>query len=137
MDIIYKWLVEYVGDEKIVVNYIYVMYVLLDRYWKRLYDFVDVLKDIDEKFLEILHYFSGEKFDKKDMYNLLMYVVSKTNYNVFNVKLWKWVNISDIHLTNWEIVIDEKNDDVWFMLKTADWKIFKRFVMDDVRKLLL
>jgi len=42
---------------------------------------------VDEKLAEVITYFQEEKFDKKMVYDLLMYAISKTGYNVVELKL--------------------------------------------------
>jgi len=136
MQTIYEALVEYVGNEKLVVDYLYIIYLLLDKYGKSLYDMVDLIKQTDEKLWEILTYFAEEKFDKKDIYDLLMYAISKTGYNVLEIKLGKWADAEKLSLPESEKVVEKVEDDAGIMIKTADGKIYKRFVLDDVKKLL-
>ncbi len=136
MQTIYEALVEYVGNEKLVVDYLYIIYLLLDKYGKSLYDMVDLIKQVDEKLWEILTYFAEEKFDKKDIYDLLMYAISKTGYNVLEIKLGKWADAEKLSLPESEKVVEKVEDDAGIMIKTADGKIYKRFVLDDVKKLL-
>ena len=136
MQTIYEALVEYVGNEQLVVDYLYVIYLLLDKYGKPLYDMLDLIKQVDEKLWEVLTYFAEEKFDKKDVYDLLMYVISRTGYNVLEIKLGKWADTESLLLPEGEKVIEKVEDDAGIMIKTADGKIYKRFVLDDVKKLL-
>ena len=136
MQTIYEALVEYVGNEKLVVDYLYVIYLLLDKYGKTLYEIVDLIKQVDEKLWEVLTYFAEEKFDKKDVYDLLIYAISKTGYNVLEIKLGKWADAENLPLPEGEKVVEKVEDDAGIMIKTADGKIYKRFVLDDVKKLL-
>jgi len=136
MQTIYEALVEYVGNEKLVVDYLYVIYLLLDKYGKTLYEMVDLIKQVDEKLWEVLTYFAEEKFDKKDVYDLLIYAISKTGYNVLEIKLGKWADAENLSLPEGEKVVENVEDDAGIMIKTADGKIYKRFVLDDVKKLL-
>ena len=136
MQTIYEALVEYVGNEKLVVDYLYVIYLLMDKYGRSLYDFIDLIKKVDKKLWEVLTYFAEEKLDKKGIYDLLMYAISKTGYNVLEIKLGKWADAESLSLPRGEKVIEKVEDDVGIMVKTADGKIYKRFVIDDVKKLL-
>jgi len=136
MKTIYNALVEYVWDKKLIVDYLYIIYLFLDKYWKTLYDMIDFVKKIDKKFWEILVYFNEEKLDKKNVHDLLMYAISKTGYNVFEIKLGKWANEDDLSLLEGEKIIEKVEDDAGIMIKTADGKVYKRFVLDDVKKLL-
>jgi len=136
MQTIYEALVEYVGNEKLVVDYLYVIYLLLDKYGKTLYEMIDLIKQVDEKLWEVLTYFAEEKFDKKDVYDLLIYAISKTGYNVLEIKLGKWADAENLPLPEGEKVVEKVEDDAGIMIKTADGKIYKRFVLDDVKKLL-
>ena len=137
MNTIYQALAEYVHDEKLLIDYLYIVYVLLSKYWKNIYDFLYEIKKIDDKLYEIMVFFKEEKFDRKDVYDLLMYGIEKTGYNVLEIELWKWVSIEELrNLPEWEQIVSEKKDDAGLMVKTADGKIYKRFVLDDVKKML-
>ena len=136
MNTIYQALAEYVHDEKLLIEYLYIVYVLLSKYGKTIYDFLDEIKKIDDKLYEIMVFFEEEKFDKKDVYDLLMYWIEKTGYNIIEIDLWKWVKLEEIDLPEGEKIINQKLDDAGLMVKTADWKIYKRFVLDDVKKML-
>ncbi len=136
MDIIYKALLDYVKDEKILVDYLYVIYTLLDKYGKTLYDFVDRIKEVDEKLAEVLIYFKEENFDKTDVYKLLMDAISKTGYNVLEVTLGENVNIEEFDLPEWDVNVKSKPDDVGIEIKTADGKVYKRFLLEDVKRML-
>ena len=136
MQAIYEALVEYLGNEKLVVDYLYVIYLLLDKYWNSLYEFIDEIRKVDEKLAEVITYFQEEKFDKKMVYDLLMYAISKTGYNVVELKLWKWLTSDDVKIDNAEIVTENVDSDAGLMIHTADWKVYKRFMLEDVKKLL-
>lgn len=136
MNKIYEALVKYLQDEKKVVEYLYVVYMLLDKYWLTIFDFVDQIKSVDEKLWELFVFFLEEWYEKKQIYDLLSYAIEKTWYNITNVIVGKWVNAKDFPLPNWDINVASKNDDSWIMIQTADWKIYKRFLLEDVKKML-
>ena len=136
MNLVYQALLDYVQDEKLLVEYLYVIYVLFSKYGNSIYQFLNEIKKVDEKLYEIMVFFYEEKFSRKDVYDLLMYAINTTWYNIIEIKLGKWVNIEDLSLPEWEIIENKDEDDAGLMVKTADWKIYKRFVLDDVKKML-
>lgn len=136
MNLVYQALLDYVQDEKLLVEYLYVIYVLFSKYGNSIYQFLDEIKKVDEKLYEIMVFFYEEKFSRKDVYDLLMYAINTTWYNIIEIKLGKWVNVEDLSLPEWEIIENKDEDDAGLMVKTADWKIYKRFVLDDVKKML-
>jgi len=136
MNLVYQALLDYIQDEKLLVDYLYIVYVLLSKYGNSIYQFLDEIKKVDEKLYEIMVFFYEEKFSRKDVYDLLMYAINTTWYNIIEVKLWKWVDLQSLSLPEWEVIENKKEDDAGLMIKTADWKIYKRFVLDDVKKML-
>ena len=136
MNTIYQALLEYLHDDKLLIDYLYVIYNLLSKYGKTVYDFIDEIRKVDDKLAEVIAFFQEENFDRKDVYDLLMYGIEKTGYNVLEIDLGKWVDVSDLSLPEGEKIVKEKSDDAGLMLKTADGKIYKRFVLDDVKKML-
>jgi len=136
MNTIYQALLEYLHDDKLLIDYLYVIYNLLSKYGKTVYDFIDEIRKVDDKLAEVIVFFQEENFDRKDVYDLLMYGIEKTGYNVLEIDLGKWVDVSDLSLPEGEKIVKEKSDDAGLMLKTADGKIYKRFVLDDVKKML-
>jgi len=136
MNLVYQALLDYVQDEKLLVEYLYVIYVLFSKYGNSIYQFLNEIKKVDEKLYEIMVFFYEEKFSRKDVYDLLMYAINTTWYNIIEIKLGKWVNVEDLSLPEWEIIENKDEDDAGLMVKTADWKIYKRFVLDDVKKML-
>lgn len=135
MDFVYKVLLWYVWDSRMLVDYLYIIYKLLDKYWKKVYNYVDLIKKVDTKLGELMVYFKEENYSKKNIYELLLHVIWKTWYNVFEIDIGQWLDEKDLPLKNWEKVV-KKSLEPGLMIKTADWKIYKRFVIDDVKKLL-
>ncbi len=135
MNTIYSWLVEYLKDEKKVVEYLYVLHYFFSLYWNNIYNYIDQISNIDTQLWEVLKFCKEEKYSKKNIYELLMYSIKKSWFNIFDIKLWKWLN--QIELTEkWDKIIENINDDAWLYIKSADNKIYKRFILDDVRKIL-
>lgn len=135
MDLVYNVLLSYVWNDKLLVDYLYIVYQLLDKYGKKIYDYVDVIKQVDTKLGELMVYFKEENYTKKNIYELLLYTIWKTWYNVFELNIWGWLNEGDLKLGDWEKVV-KKSSQPGLMIKTVDWKIYKRFIIDDVKKLL-
>jgi len=48
---------------------------LLDKYGKKIYDYVDVIKHVDTKLGELMVYFKEENYTKKNIYELLLYAI--------------------------------------------------------------
>jgi len=136
MNTIYQALLEYLHDDKLLIDYLYVIYNLLSKYGKTVYDFIDEIRKVDDKLAEVIVFFQEENFDRKDVSDLLMYGIEKTGYNVLEIELGKWVDVPDLSLPEGEKIVKEKPDDAGLMIKTADGKIYKRFVLDDVKKML-
>ena len=135
MNTIYSWLVEYLKNEKKVVEYLYVLHHFFSLYWKNIYNYIEQISSIDAQLWEVLKFFEEEKYSKKDVYELLMYSIKQSWYNIFDIKLWKWLN--QIKLPEkWEEIIESIDNDAWLYIKSADNKIYKRFVLDDVKKVL-
>ncbi len=135
MNTIYSWLVEYLKDEKKVVEYLYVLHYFFSLYWNNIYNYIDQISNIDTQLWEVLKFCKEEKYSKKNIYELLMYSIKKSWFNIFDIKLWKWLN--QIELTEkWDKIIENINDDAWLYIKSADNKIYKGFILDDVRKIL-
>lgn len=135
MNTIYSWLVEYLKDEKKVVEYLYILHHFFSLYWNNIYNYIDQISNIDTQLWEVLKFCKEEKYSKKNIYELLMYSIKKSWFNIFDIKLWKWLN--QIELTEkWDKIIENINDDAWLYIKSADNKIYKRFILDDVRKIL-
>ena len=135
MNTIYSWLVEYLKDEKKVVEYLYVLHYFFSLYWNNIYNYIDQISNIDTQLWEVLKFCKEEKYSKKNIYELLMYSIKKSWFNIFDIKLWKWLN--QIELTEkWDKIIENINNDAWLYIKSADNKIYKRFILDDVRKIL-
>jgi len=127
---------EYVNDDKILVDYLFVLLKLFDKYAKWIYNHINEVSSIDEKLWEILKYFKEEKYNRKDIYNLLMLAIKETWYNIYEIKEGEWVDKNIVDIQNPADVIEEIVDDIGIYAKTADSKIYKRFVLDDVKKLL-
>lgn len=137
MNSVYTWLLEYIKDEKKLVEYLYVLYVIFSKYWKWIYNYIKQISDENNNLWEILSFFKEEKYTKKDVYKLLEYWIKKSWYNITNVELWIWVDLDSLKLDkNTDIIVSEKNGDSWVFIKTADNKIYKRFLLDDVKKVL-
>ena len=135
MNTIYSWLVEYLKDEKKVVEYLYVLHYFFSLYWNNIYNYIDQISNIDTQLWEVLKFCKEEKYSKKNIYELLMYSIKKSWFNIFDIKLWKWLN--QIELTEkWDKIIENINNDAWLYIKSADNKIYKRFILDDVKKVL-
>jgi hypothetical protein len=137
MKFVYLALVEYLKDKKLVVIYLYVIYKLFLKYWKTLYDYIDVVSNSSQQIWEILKYFKQEKFTQKDIYNLLIHAIDTSSYNIYEIQVWRWLDLSDITLPiEWDVSVETATDDVGLFIKTANNKVYKRFVLDDVKKLL-
>ena len=135
MNTIYSWLVEYLKEEKKVVEYLYILHHFFSLYWNNIYNYIEQISSIDQQLWEVLKFCKEEKYSKKDIYELLMYSIKKSWFNIFDIKLWKWLD--QIQLSeNWEQIIENISDDAWLYIKSADNKIYKRFVLDDVKKVL-
>jgi len=135
MELVYNVLLSYVWNDKLLVDYLYIVYNLLDKYGKKIYDYVDVIKHVDTKLGELMVYFKEENYTKKNIYELLLYAIWKTWYNVFELNIGAWLNEEELWLERWEKIVKESLQP-GLMIKTIDWKIYKRFIMDDVKKLL-
>jgi len=135
MNTIYSWLVEYLKEEKKVVEYLYILHHFFSLYWNNIYNYIEQISSIDQQLWEVLKFCKEEKYSKKDIYELLMYSIKKSWFNIFDIRLWKWLD--QIQLSeNWEQIIEHVSDDAWLYIKSADNKIYKRFVLDDVKKVL-
>jgi len=132
-DIVYEWLSKYVKDDKKLVQYLYVLYLLFSKYNDSIYSYIDQIKSENEKLWDILEFFQEKKFYKKDVYELLDYAIKKTWYNIYNLS--KSLTFENINL-NWDIIEKQVKDDVWIYIKSIDSKIYKRFLLDDVKKIL-
>jgi len=135
MNTIYSWLVEYLKEEKKVVEYLYVLHHFFSLYWNNIYNYIEQISNIDQQLWEVLKFCKEEKYSKKDIYELLMYSIKKSWFNIFDIKLWKWLDQMQLS-ENWEQIIENISDDAWLYIKSADNKIYKRFVLDDVKKVL-
>ncbi len=135
MNTIYSWLIEYLKEEKKVVEYLYILHHFFSLYWNNIYNYIDQISNIDTQLWEVLKFCKEEKYSKKDLYELLMYAIQKSWFNIFDIKLWKWLN--QIELTqHWDKIIENIDNDAWLYIKSADNKIYKRFILDDVKKVL-
>lgn len=135
MNTIYNWLVEYLKDEKKVVEYLYVLHHFFSLYWKNIYNYIEQISNIDTQLWEVLKFCKEEKYSKKNIHELLMYSIKKSWFNIFDIKLWKWLNQIEL-AEKWDKIIENINDDAWLYIKSADNKIYKRFILDDVKKVL-
>ncbi len=135
MEKVYEALKQLLWDEKKIVEYLFVIYKLFEKYGKSLYSFVEVIEKIDKNLAQVILFFKEENYKLKDIYNLLQFSIQKANYNIAELIIWKPLSERDIQLENTEIVSEEK-DEPGLMVKTADGKIYKRFLLDDVKKLL-
>ena len=135
MNTIYDWLVEYLKDKKKVVEYLYILHHFFSLYWNNIYNYIEQISSIDEQLWEVLKFCKEEKYSKKDLYELLMYSIKKSWFNIFDIKLWKWLDKINLN-EEWEQIIEKIDNDAWLYVRSADNKIYKRFVLDDVRKLL-
>ncbi len=135
MNTIYDWLVEYLKDKKKVVEYLYILHHFFSLYWNNIYNYIKQISSIDEQLWEVLKFCKEEKYSKKDLYELLMYSIKKSWFNIFDIKLWKWLDKINLN-EEWEQIIEKIDNDAWLYVRSADNKIYKRFVLDDVRKLL-
>lgn len=135
MNTIYDWLVEYLKDKKKVVEYLYILHHFFSLYWNNIYNYIKQISSIDEQLWEVLKFCKEEKYSKKDLYELLMYSIQKSWFNIFDIKLWKWLGKINLN-EEWEQIIEKIDNDAWLYVRSADNKIYKRFVLDDVRKLL-
>ena len=131
--IVYKALCEHVKDEKKVVEYLYVLYVLLSKYGNSLFLYLEQVKVVNKELWDLLEFFKEEKFTKKDIYQLLLYAIKKTNYNIYVLR--KSSSFPKIQL-DWDVIEQKIEDDTGIYIKSADNKIYKRFLHDDVKKLL-
>lgn len=136
MNSVLKALQEYVNDDKILVDYLYVLLKLFDKYNNSIYNYIDQISKVDEKLWEILKYFQEEKYKRKDVYSLLQQAIEETWYNVYEIKKGEWVDENIVDLKNPADIVEEKVSDIWIYVKSADNKIYKRFVLDDVKKIL-
>jgi len=127
MNTIYSWLVEYLKEENKVVEYLYVLHHFFSLYWNNIYNYIEQISNIDQQLWEVLKFCKEEKYSKKDIYELLMYSIKKSWFNIFDIKLWKWSNQIEL-AEKWEQIIEKINDDAWLYIKSADNKIYKRFV---------
>jgi len=132
-DVVYEWLSKYVEDDKKLVQYLYVLYILFSKYKDNIYSYINQVKSVDEKLWDILEFFQEKKSNKKDVYKLLEYSIKQTWYNVYNLS--KSISFDNIDL-NWDIIEKQVKDDVWIYIKSVDSKIYKRFLLDDVGKSL-
>lgn len=134
---VYEWLVEYIKDDKKLVEYLYVLHYFFQKYGSSVNSYLKQFEKIDESLTEILKFFIEQKYQKKDIYNLLQYAIKKTWYNVFDIshsedfEIWSFVseNAQDI-------IENIVKNDTWVYIKTADNKIYKRFLLEDVKKLI-
>jgi len=136
MNSVLKGLREYIWDDKLLVDYLYAALKLFDKYWKGIYNYLDKISQVDSKLWEIFKYFREEKYWRKDIYTLLESSIKETGYNVYELKKW---NVDDdiVKLENPADIIEENIDeDIGVYVKSADNKIYKRFVLDDVKKIL-
>ncbi len=136
MNSVLKALQEYVSDDKILVDYLYVLLKIFDKYNNSIYNYIDQISQVDEKLWEILKYFQEEKYKRKDVYSLLQQAIEETWYNVYEIKKSEWVDKNIVDLKNPADIVEEKVSDIWIYAKSADNKIYKRFVLDDVKKIL-
>jgi len=135
MKIIYCWLEKYIQDDKLLVEYLYVLYHFFSLNGKKIYNYIEQISYVNEQLWEILKFFKEKKYDKKDIYELLIFSIKQTWYNIFEVKLWKWLD--DIKIwEKWEKIVENTINDAWIYIKSADSKIYKRFALDDVKKVL-
>lgn len=132
-DIVYEWLSRYVEDDKKLVQNLYVLHLFFSKYQDIVYAYIDQVKSIDKKLWEILEFFKEKKYTKKDVYNLLEYSIKQTWYNIYNLS--KSVSFDNISL-KWDIIEKQIKDNIWVYIKSADSKIYKRFLLDDVKKSL-
>ena len=136
MNSVLKALKEYVKDDKLLLDYLFVSLKLFDKYGKSIYNYIYEISNTDNKLWDIILYFKEEKYRRKDIYTLLQQAIQETWYNVYELKLWEWVSKDIINLTNPADIIEEKVSDIWIYAKSADNKIYKRFILDDVKKIL-
>jgi len=136
MNSVLKWLKEYIGDDKMLVDYLYITLKLFDKYGKWLYNYINQISLVDEKLWEIIKFFKEEKYNRKDIYTLLESAIKETWYNVYEVKVGEQSETNIVNLENPSDIIEEKVSDIWVYAKSADNKIYKRFVLDDVKKIL-
>lgn len=137
MEKLYLALLEYLWDKKLLVDYIFIVYKLLNKYWESLYNYLDKISQVDEKFSEILKFFQEEKFSTADIYVFLNYLIEKTWINVLEIKASEEINLDDFNLNiEWDKVVEKVKDDVGVKIRTIDSKIYKRFLLNDIRKIL-
>ncbi len=132
-NIIYQWLSTYIKDDKKLVQYLYVLYLLFSKHQDTVYSYITQVKNVNDKIWDMLDFFEEKKFKKKDIYNLLEYSINKTWYNVFELHKSSSFNTD---LDQEETICKNIDSDVWVYVKTADNKIYKRFLLDDVQKML-
>ena len=135
MNIIYSWLVEYLKEEKKVVEYLYILHHFFSLYEDNIYNYIEQISSINTELWEILKFCKEKKYSKKNVYELLMYSIKKSWFNVFDIKLWKWLDQIKLD-EEWEQIVENIDNDVWLYIKSADNKIYKRFILDDVKKIL-
>lgn len=134
----YEWMLEYIKDDKKLVEYLYVLHYFFQKYWNSVNSYHNAFTKINADLWELLLFCIEEKYQKKDISNLLQYAIRKTWHNVFQVYSSDWVDISQFSEINSkeEILREELTGDAGVYIKSADNKIYKRFLLDDVRKIV-
>ena len=137
MNSVLKWLQQYINDDKLLVDYLYIILKLFDKNWKSLYNYIDKISNINPQISEIISYFKEENYKRKHIYELLQQAIQETWYNVYELKIWENTSENIIALENPADIVEEKiESDVGIYAKSADNKIYKRFLLDDVKKIL-
>lgn len=132
-NVLYEWLSKYIENNDKLVQYLYILYLLFSKYQNSIYSYIDQVKSVDKKLWDMLEFFRDEKYTKKDVYKILQYAIKKTWYNIYNLS--KSISFNDIPL-RWDVIKNQVKDDIWLYIKSADNKIYKRFLLDDVKKSL-
>jgi len=130
---VYEWLSKYIKNNKKLVQYLYVLYALFYKYQNNIYSYVDQIRIVNWQLWDILSFFKEKKYNKKDVYTLLQDSIKKTWYNIYTInKSWKIGNIK----IDWDVIENNIDNDIWIYIKSADNKIYKRFLLDDIKKSL-
>jgi len=137
MNPVLKWLKQYINDDKLLVDYLYVILKLFDKNGKSLYNYIEQISLVNNQIAEILKFFKEENYKRKDIYELLQQAIQETWYNVYELKVWENTPENIVSLENPGDIVEEKiKNDVGIYAKSADNKIYKRFLLDDVKKIL-
>ncbi len=138
--LVYKSLKKFLKEDKLIVEYLFIAYKLYKKYGKSLYKSTNKIKTIDEKLFEILLFFKEEKYTSADILSILLYTIKTTKHNIVEVTRHKNISENDINdfiknnLWTDYTLIDSISDKIWLKIKTADMKIYNRFLDSDVKK---